>query len=152
MDVTFSNSVQFGIMSDQCQVEGGNDGSRSMGSEVSAYPSPQMHMLAPASSISPQPQSLSRSRTVSPTEQYPLYNPYIPPTHHRRSAFMAASAISADQQLSLAESSYAGLSRSSESPPPIHKRGYQACDGCRKRKVKCEMGGKLDHPFIMVCC
>jgi len=29
----------------------------------------------------------------------------------------------------------------SPSPPPSqHRRGYQACDPCRKRKVKCDLG------------
>lgn len=30
--------------------------------------------------------------------------------------------------------------RRSPSPPPQHRRGYQACDPCRKRKVKCDLG------------
>lgn len=28
----------------------------------------------------------------------------------------------------------------SETPPTQHRRGYQACDPCRKRKVKCDLG------------
>jgi hypothetical protein len=28
----------------------------------------------------------------------------------------------------------------SSSPQPQHRRGYQACDPCRKRKVKCDLG------------
>lgn len=34
-------------------------------------------------------------------------------------------------------------SRKSQSPSPSapqHRRGYQACDPCRKRKVKCDLG------------
>lgn len=29
------------------------------------------------------------------------------------------------------------------SPAPQHRRGYQACDPCRKRKVKCDLGSTL---------
>lgn len=32
--------------------------------------------------------------------------------------------------------------RNSSSPQPQHRRGYQACDPCRKRKVKCDLGSK----------
>lgn len=31
----------------------------------------------------------------------------------------------------------------SQSPTPQHRRGYQACDPCRKRKVKCDLGSKI---------
>jgi Fungal Zn(2)-Cys(6) binuclear cluster domain len=31
----------------------------------------------------------------------------------------------------------------SETPPSQHRRGYQACDPCRKRKVKCDLGSAL---------
>lgn len=30
-----------------------------------------------------------------------------------------------------------------------HRRGYQACDPCRKRKVKCDLGSM--SPFHMIC-
>lgn len=37
--------------------------------------------------------------------------------------------------------SAADASRKSPSPSaPQHRRGYQACDPCRKRKVKCDLG------------
>ena len=40
-----------------------------------------------------------------------------------------------------------GSTPRSQSPPPPsqHRRGYQACDPCRKRKVKCDLknGSKL---------
>lgn len=34
--------------------------------------------------------------------------------------------------------------KKSPSPPPQqhHRRGYQACDPCRKRKVKCDLGSR----------
>lgn len=28
-----------------------------------------------------------------------------------------------------------------------HRRGYQACDPCRKRKVKCDLGSMDSHSF-----
>lgn len=46
---------------------------------------------------------------------------------------------------------YAHQSRAPKSPSPSpshqgqqpqHRRGYQACDPCRKRKVKCDLGSK----------
>ncbi|KAL1996230.1 hypothetical protein VTN49DRAFT_282 [Thermomyces lanuginosus] len=38
-----------------------------------------------------------------------------------------------------------------ESPaPPQHRRGYQACDPCRKRKVKCDLGS-VDNPRPPPC-
>jgi Fungal Zn(2)-Cys(6) binuclear cluster domain len=35
-----------------------------------------------------------------------------------------------------------------ETTPPRdqHRRGYQACDPCRKRKVKCDLGSMLVYP------
>lgn len=36
-----------------------------------------------------------------------------------------------------------GQAQKSPSPQPQHRRGYQACDPCRKRKVKCDLGSKL---------
>jgi hypothetical protein len=37
-----------------------------------------------------------------------------------------------------------GDTRQGSSPPrDLHRRGYQACDPCRKRKVKCDLGSKL---------
>ncbi|KAI5291597.1 hypothetical protein KEM54_003190 [Ascosphaera aggregata] len=40
--------------------------------------------------------------------------------------------------------------RRSLSPPPQHRRGYQACDACRKRKVKCDQGS-VDNPRPPPC-
>ncbi|KAL2011386.1 hypothetical protein VTN00DRAFT_4104 [Thermoascus crustaceus] len=40
--------------------------------------------------------------------------------------------------------------RKSPSPPPQHRRGYQACDPCRKRKVKCDLGS-VDNPRPPPC-
>lgn len=37
-------------------------------------------------------------------------------------------------------------SSKSLSPQPHHRRGYQACDPCRKRKVKCDLGSTF-HRF-----
>jgi hypothetical protein len=34
------------------------------------------------------------------------------------------------------------------SPTPQHRRGYQACDPCRKRKVKCDLGSTLIPPAL----
>ena len=28
-----------------------------------------------------------------------------------------------------------------------HRRGYQACDPCRRRKVKCDLGSMLFQPI-----
>ncbi|KAM5430404.1 zinc finger transcriptional activator [Microsporum canis] len=36
------------------------------------------------------------------------------------------------------------------SPPAQHRRGYQACDPCRKRKVKCDLGS-VDNPRPPPC-
>ncbi|KAJ5122539.1 hypothetical protein N7448_003671 [Penicillium atrosanguineum] len=36
------------------------------------------------------------------------------------------------------------------SPAPQHRRGYQACDPCRKRKVKCDLGS-VDDPRPPPC-
>ncbi|KAL1863409.1 zinc finger transcriptional activator [Paecilomyces lecythidis] len=36
------------------------------------------------------------------------------------------------------------------SPQPQHRRGYQACDPCRKRKVKCDLGS-VDNPRPPPC-
>ncbi|KAJ5713113.1 uncharacterized protein N7483_010294 [Penicillium malachiteum] len=38
----------------------------------------------------------------------------------------------------------------SPSPSPQHRRGYQACDPCRKRKVKCDLGS-VDNPRPPPC-
>ncbi|KAJ5802782.1 uncharacterized protein N7503_005232 [Penicillium pulvis] len=38
----------------------------------------------------------------------------------------------------------------SPSPTPQHRRGYQACDPCRKRKVKCDLGS-VDNPRPPPC-
>ncbi|EAU33944.1 conserved hypothetical protein [Aspergillus terreus NIH2624] len=38
----------------------------------------------------------------------------------------------------------------SSSPQPQHRRGYQACDPCRKRKVKCDLGS-VDNPRPPPC-
>ncbi|WEW61126.1 zinc finger transcriptional activator [Emydomyces testavorans] len=38
----------------------------------------------------------------------------------------------------------------SPSPPSQHRRGYQACDPCRKRKVKCDLGS-VDNPRPPPC-
>lgn len=42
----------------------------------------------------------------------------------------------------------------SETPPTQHRRGYQACDPCRKRKVKCDLGSAskplLCHWFLLL--
>ncbi|KAI2125141.1 zinc finger transcriptional activator, partial [Ophidiomyces ophidiicola] len=40
--------------------------------------------------------------------------------------------------------------RAASSPPPQHRRGYQACDPCRKRKVKCDLGS-VDNPRPPPC-
>lgn len=32
--------------------------------------------------------------------------------------------------------------RRANSPHSQHRRGYQACDPCRRRKVKCNLGSK----------
>ncbi|KAI9375271.1 hypothetical protein BJX61DRAFT_549938 [Aspergillus egyptiacus] len=40
--------------------------------------------------------------------------------------------------------------RKSPSPPTQHRRGYQACDPCRKRKVKCDLGS-VDNPRPPPC-
>ncbi|KAI2000173.1 hypothetical protein LOZ50_006141, partial [Ophidiomyces ophidiicola] len=42
------------------------------------------------------------------------------------------------------------LDRAASSPPPQHRRGYQACDPCRKRKVKCDLGS-VDNPRPPPC-
>jgi hypothetical protein len=37
------------------------------------------------------------------------------------------------------------------SPSPTgtqHRRGYQACDPCRKRKVKCDLGSESNSPTL----
>lgn len=41
----------------------------------------------------------------------------------------------------------AGDSGKSLSPNPQHRRGYQACDPCRKRKVKCDLGSTISDPL-----
>ncbi|KAF7589265.1 hypothetical protein BBP40_004523 [Aspergillus hancockii] len=41
-------------------------------------------------------------------------------------------------------------SQKSPSPQPQHRRGYQACDPCRKRKVKCDLGS-VDNPRPPPC-
>ncbi|KAE8386725.1 hypothetical protein BDV23DRAFT_138644 [Aspergillus alliaceus] len=41
-------------------------------------------------------------------------------------------------------------SQKSPSPQPSHRRGYQACDPCRKRKVKCDLGS-VDNPRPPPC-
>ncbi|KAJ9350535.1 transcriptional regulator family: Fungal Specific TF [Paecilomyces variotii] len=41
-------------------------------------------------------------------------------------------------------------SSKSLSPQPHHRRGYQACDPCRKRKVKCDLGS-VDNPRPPPC-
>ncbi|KAJ5370654.1 uncharacterized protein N7496_006746 [Penicillium cataractarum] len=47
--------------------------------------------------------------------------------------------------------SAANDSRKSPSPSaPQHRRGYQACDPCRKRKVKCDLGS-VDNPRPPPC-
>ncbi|EAW13183.1 Zn(II)2Cys6 transcription factor domain-containing protein [Aspergillus clavatus NRRL 1] len=43
-----------------------------------------------------------------------------------------------------------GQSQKSPSPQPQHRRGYQACDPCRKRKVKCDLGS-VDNPRPPPC-
>ena len=35
--------------------------------------------------------------------------------------------------------------RSPSPSTPAHRRGYQACDPCRKRKVKCDLGSEAPH-------
>ncbi|OXV08517.1 hypothetical protein Egran_03713 [Elaphomyces granulatus] len=40
--------------------------------------------------------------------------------------------------------------RSPSPPPSQHRRGYQACDPCRKRKVKCDLGS-VDNPRPPPC-
>jgi hypothetical protein len=35
-----------------------------------------------------------------------------------------------------------GQGQKSPSPQTQHRRGYQACDPCRKRKVKCDLGSE----------
>lgn len=51
------------------------------------------------------------------------------------------------------DTSSAGDSGKSPSPAPQHRRGYQACDPCRKRKVKCDLGSTMSelpphHPTL----
>jgi hypothetical protein len=36
----------------------------------------------------------------------------------------------------------------SPSAAPQHRRGYQACDPCRKRKVKCDLGSMINSPAV----
>ncbi|KAM0114438.1 zinc finger transcriptional activator [Aspergillus fumigatus] len=43
-----------------------------------------------------------------------------------------------------------GQAQKSPSPQPQHRRGYQACDPCRKRKVKCDLGS-VDNPRPPPC-
>jgi len=53
------------------------------------------------------------------------------------SAAAAAADVDADTDLDVRET------RQESSPPrDLHRRGYQACDPCRKRKVKCDLGSK----------
>ena len=62
------------------------------------------------------------------------------PGYKAQGAYMA-SGIPNEQQAYLADGNYATTTRSSTSPPPVaHRRGYQACDACRKRKVRCDLG------------
>ena len=46
---------------------------------------------------------------------------------------------------------YSQSSQGPKSPSlqPQHRRGYQACDPCRKRKVKCDLGSKSYRWRIM---
>ncbi|XHG04565.1 hypothetical protein AWENTII_007825 [Aspergillus wentii] len=46
--------------------------------------------------------------------------------------------------------SHAGEAQKSPSPQAHHRRGYQACDPCRKRKVKCDLGS-VDNPRPPPC-
>lgn len=50
---------------------------------------------------------------------------------------------------------YSNPAPASASPPPnatpIHKRGYQACENCRKRKTKCVPRGDVDNPGPPPC-
>ena len=44
-----------------------------------------------------------------------------------------------------------GQDGQSISAPSQHRRGYQACDPCRKRKVKCDLGSRfLKYLYIVV--
>ncbi|KAE8154945.1 hypothetical protein BDV25DRAFT_170308 [Aspergillus avenaceus] len=45
---------------------------------------------------------------------------------------------------------YSQNGQKSPSPQPQHRRGYQACDPCRKRKVKCDLGS-VDNPRPPPC-
>ncbi|KAJ5894282.1 hypothetical protein N7495_005973 [Penicillium taxi] len=48
------------------------------------------------------------------------------------------------------EANSAGNDSGTLSPTPQHRRGYQACDPCRKRKVKCDLGS-VDNPRPPPC-
>lgn len=41
-----------------------------------------------------------------------------------------------------------GLDSKSEANDAHHRRGYQACDPCRKRKVKCDLGSMSTFHLI----
>lgn len=41
-----------------------------------------------------------------------------------------------------------GLDGKSEANDAHHRRGYQACDPCRKRKVKCDLGSMSTFHLI----
>ncbi|KAE8356698.1 hypothetical protein BDV28DRAFT_126416 [Aspergillus coremiiformis] len=59
---------------------------------------------------------------------------------------MAASNVQPDNGLYTQNSQ----TQKSPSPQPQHRRGYQACDPCRKRKVKCDLGS-VDNPRPPPC-
>ncbi|KKY21122.1 putative uv radiation resistance protein [Phaeomoniella chlamydospora] len=71
-------------------------------------------------------------------------------TFRSEGLYMAA-AMAEDQQPYMPDDGYAATTRTSASPPPVaHRRGYQACDACRKRKVKCDLGS-VDNPEDPPC-
>jgi hypothetical protein len=74
----------------------------------------------------------------TPNTHNPLCAPAAGGTNWSFGDMMAASNAQPDDGL------YSQNSQSQKSPSPQaqHRRGYQACDPCRKRKVKCDLGSK----------
>lgn len=102
------------------------DGAPNPAASLRAAESPRRASPSPSPSPSP------AAATASSTATRPQLSPLPPPPSALSSASSAAAPAAASSQ------------------PPQHRRVYQACIPCRRRKVRCDLGS-VDNPHDPPC-
>ncbi|KAI1739828.1 hypothetical protein F4680DRAFT_125130 [Xylaria scruposa] len=125
-----------------------NDGGRTMAQQVPFPPSSTSPVSASAHHQTTTPAAISSSNTNNITSPISARPPPSPTTHPGAGAGAGSAGPNGNNN----HSNGSGHTRSHSSGPaqPQHKRVYQACIPCRRRKVRCDLGS-VDNPHDPPC-